>query len=183
MVDAHFQKFRFNFHSNKDVLLSLNCWNRCLGEVNSALCATKCLGEERLSMEIYHLASWIWECSSECLNDPMGTLCFAICFQTRSGHVAEETSTEIMMQCTKQCSDLGVTCVVQCIFPEPEVWVSILNDSRKNELHKKYDFWLYDTPLQYTLGPQSRDSRSLIGRKLRQPALQSLNYSAGLSRF
>ena len=125
MVDADFRNFGFNFHSNKDVLLSLNCWNRCLGEVNSALCATKCLGEERLSMEIYHLASWIWECSSECLNDPMGTLCFAICFQTRSGHVAEETSTEIMMQCTKQCSDLGVTCVVQCIFPEPEVGVSI----------------------------------------------------------
>ena len=49
-----------------DVAISIKCWQKCVDpeeDVPSALCAAKCLGEQRLSIEVYHLASWVMECS------------------------------------------------------------------------------------------------------------------------
>ena len=35
---------------------------------------------------------------SGCVNDPMGSMCFGVCFQSRIGHIAQDGSTSDMMQ-------------------------------------------------------------------------------------
>ena len=103
-----------------DVKLSITCWKKCEGQDNSALCATRCLGKDRLSSEIYHFANWVFECIDECATDATGGMCFAVCFQSRTGHVNSGESTQMMMGCTGTCmSDLR--CILGCLFEESEV--------------------------------------------------------------
>jgi hypothetical protein len=112
----------------EDTLLSVECCKFCNNylEDERALCSVKCLGEKKLSTEVYHLASWVWECSFECSLE--GSYCFASCFQSRTGHISRGESTNFLMGCVNSCGFQGVTCVVQCVFPKPEDEVRSLRE-------------------------------------------------------
>ena len=60
----------------------------------------------------------LWDCSDECIDNEMGGMCFAICFQTQTGHVDGVEATNMMLECTTACSMTDSTCIIDCLFPK-----------------------------------------------------------------